>query len=84
MRTKFVFPGLMCGTRIAIYDMARCFWNVFGGAGPYLNQWAENPQKPHPHVIKVEHMLREHSDVLDNERQQRASESKQTPSFKVD
>ncbi len=52
MRVKYVFPGLVAGAQLPIFEVARCFWTVFDGAsfgcGPWLNQWADDPHKPHP------------------------------------
>lgn len=52
MRVMWVFPGFIAGARLPIYEVARCFWQAFDGAsygtGPWLNQWAENPGRPHP------------------------------------
>lgn len=52
MRRKYAFPLLVAGIRLPIFDVARCFWNVFAGhaygCGPWLNQWAEEPDKSHP------------------------------------
>ena len=52
MRRKYAFPLLVAGARLPIFEVARCFWNVFDGyaygCGPWLNQWAEEPDKPHP------------------------------------
>ncbi len=52
MRKKYVFPGLIGGTQLPIFEVARCFWNAFDGCaygcGPWLNQWADDPEKPHP------------------------------------
>ena len=52
MRTRYIFPGLIAGAELPIFEVARCFWVVFDGAsfgtGPWLNQWADDPSKPHP------------------------------------
>lgn len=52
MRAQFHFPPLISGTHITIYQMVRMFWNVFRGdalgAHAYLNQWADNPDRPLP------------------------------------
>ncbi len=54
MRVKRVFPGLIAGAQLSIFEVARCFWTVFDGAsfgcGPWLNQWADDPDRPHPSV----------------------------------
>ena len=52
MRRKYVFPGLVAGAQLPIFEVARCFWKAFDGyaygCAPWLNQWANNPVKPHP------------------------------------
>ena len=52
MRRKYVFPGLVAGAQLPIFEWARCFWKAFDGCAfgcaPWLNQWANNPEKPHP------------------------------------
>ena len=52
MRRKFVFPILVAGARLPIHEVARCFWIAFDGmdfgCGPWLNQWADDPDRPHP------------------------------------
>ena len=57
MRTKYVFPGLVAGAALSIFEVAQCFWAVFDGAsygtGPWLNQWADDPYKPHPSAYVV-------------------------------
>ena len=52
MRTKYMFPRLVAGAQLPIFEVARCFWTLFDGAsfgsGPWLNQWADDPDKQHP------------------------------------
>ena len=52
MRRMYVFPGFIAGTQLPIYEVARCFWTAFDGiafgCGPWLNQWADDPSRPHP------------------------------------
>ena len=52
MRVMWMFPGFIAGARLPIHEVARCFWHAFDGAsygtGPWLNQWADNPDRPHP------------------------------------
>lgn len=54
MRTMYAFPSLVAGARLPIFEVARCFWTLFDGAsfgcGPWLNQWADDPHRPHPSV----------------------------------
>lgn len=54
MRAMYVFPGLVAGARLPIFEVARCFWTLFEGdcygCGPWLNQWADDPDRPHPAV----------------------------------
>ena len=54
MRTMYAFPSLVAGARLPIFEVARCFWMLFDGAsfgcGPWLNQWAVDPDRPHPSV----------------------------------
>ena len=57
MRRKYAFPLLVAGARLPIFEMARCFWIVFDGyafgCGPWLNQWVDDPDKPHPSALYV-------------------------------
>ena len=52
MRRKYMFPSLVASAQLPIFEVARCFWKAFDGyaygCAPWLNQWADNPQKPHP------------------------------------
>ncbi|MCZ0943245.1 MAG: hypothetical protein OXJ53_09330 [Gammaproteobacteria bacterium] len=52
MRRKYMFPMLVAGAQLPIFEVVRCFWTVFEGCafgcGPWLNQWADDPDKPHP------------------------------------
>lgn len=54
MRRKYVFPGLVDRAMLPIFEVVRCFWLLFDGyaygCGPWLNQWADDPDKPHPCV----------------------------------
>ena len=49
---KYMFPGLIAGARFPIFEVARCFRKAFYryafGCGQWLNQWASNPERPHP------------------------------------
>ena len=55
MRAKYTFPGLIAGAQLPIFEVARCFWTLFEGSafgcGPWLNQWADNPDRPHPATL---------------------------------
>ena len=57
MREKYVFPGFVAAVELPIFEVVRCFWVVFDGAafgcGPWLNQWADDPDKPHPATTRV-------------------------------
>ena len=52
MRRKYMFPSLVASAQLPIFEVARCFWVAFDGSAfgcaPWLNQWANNPEKPHP------------------------------------
>ena len=52
MRRMYVFPGFIAGTQLPIYEVAYCLWTAFDGnafgCGPWLNQWADDPSRPHP------------------------------------
>jgi len=71
MPPKYAFPGLIAGARLPIFEVARCFWTAFDGAafgcGPWLNQWAEDPDRPHPHTVATERIRRDHPWLLDGD-----------------
>ena len=63
MRRKYVFPGLIAGAEVPIFEVARCFWVAFGGqdfgCGPWLNQWAKSPERPHPKITELARVRRD-------------------------
>ena len=37
------------------------------GCGPWLNQWAENPDRPHPHAVATERIRRDYPWLLEGD-----------------